>query len=41
MNGLITQWPKVFPYVWAIGTVAIFIALPIMLRVAGALAKKK
>ena len=41
MNGLIAQWPKVFPYVWVIGTAAIFIALPVMLRVAGALAKKK
>ena len=40
-NGLLSQWPKVFPVVQLIGIPVIFIALPIMLRVAGALAKKK
>lgn len=40
-NGILNLWPTVFIPLWAIGTVAIFIALPIMVRVAGALAKTK
>lgn len=40
-NGLLSQWPMVFPRVELIGIPIIFIALPIMVRVAGALAKKQ
>ena len=41
MLGLLAQWPKVFPIACLVGVPVIFIALPIMLRVAGALARKK
>jgi putative flippase GtrA len=38
--GLIAQWPNVFLPLWGAGTVAIFIALPIVVRIAGAMAKE-
>lgn len=39
-SGFIAQWPNVFLPLLGIGTVAIFIALPIVVRIAGALAKE-
>lgn len=41
MNGLIRQWPVVFPRVELIGIPVIFICLPVMMRVAAALAGTK
>lgn len=38
--GLIAQWPNVFLPLLGVGTAAIFIALPIVVRIAGALAKE-
>lgn len=41
MTGNIAFWPSKFPILLALGTAAIFISLPIMIRVAGACAKEK
>ena len=38
-SGFIVKWASLFPTLLLIGTIAIFIALPIMTRVAGSLAK--
>jgi hypothetical protein len=39
-SGNIVYWPAKFPILLAVGTIAIFISLPIMVRVATACAKK-
>lgn len=38
-SGFIEQWPRLFPVLLVIGTVVIFVSLPIMTRVASAMAK--
>lgn len=40
-SGFIMEWPNLFPTLLLIGTIAIFVALPIMTRVARSLAKKE
>jgi hypothetical protein len=39
-SNVIQFWPSKFPILLGVGTAAIFISLPIMVRIAGALAKE-